>query len=272
MRMTIDTKGLRDAGQSFGAFSDRRARAALATAATRTALAVRVDQQAEMRDVFDRPTRFTLNSLFVKPAAADSLRAEVGIKDDFTRRAPIKWLRWQIDGGNRTPKAFEQLLIRSGAMPSGMLAVPGRFARLDPFGNMSPGQLRQILSQLRIEPTSGVTSVLPIVGRGDDAVTRKAKERRIAAAYRRAGGQFVAFPSGRGRLPPGVYQVRATAWGRSDPRPVLVFVDRASYEAARYDFDYVSQLSIGRHLPREVQRALGEQLLRWGQVGARRAR
>lgn len=219
MRMTIDTRGLREAGQAFGMFSDRRARAGLATALTRTAVAVRQSQQAEMRDVFDRPTRYTLNSLYVRPATADSLRAEVGIKDDFTSRSPIKWLRWQIDGGNRTAKAFERLLIRAGAMPADMLAVPGRFARLDAFGNMSTGQLRQILSQLRIEPTSGVTSVLPRVLTSDNAPTRKAKERRIAAAYRRAGGQFVAFPNGRGRLPAGIYQVRATAWGRSDPRP-----------------------------------------------------
>lgn len=270
MNITIDTKGLREAGQALGTFSDRRFRAALATALTRTALAVRQDQQAEMRDVFDRPTRYTLSSLYVKPATAESQAAEVGIKNDFTTRSPISWLRWQIDGGNRTPKAFEKLLIRAGAMPAGKLAVPGKFAKLDAFGNMSTGQLRQILSQLRIEPTRGATTVLPTVYAADNDATRKAKQRRIGAAYRRAGGQFVAFPNGRGKLLAGIYQVRDTAWGRSAPKPVLVFVSRASYEAGRYDFEYVSRLSIERNLQREVERAMGEQMQRWAAAGARR--
>lgn len=263
MNFTIDTTDLRRAGSAFARFSDRRFNAGLATALTRTALAVQAAQQAEMRDVFDRPTRYTLQSVFVSPARADNLAARVGIKDDYTRRSPIKWLRWQIDGGTRTPKAFELLLMRSGAMPQGMVTVPGRAVRLDAFGNISTGQLRQILSQLRIEPTSGVTSTLPRITSADTPASRKAKERRIKSAYQRAGGQYVAFPNGRGKLKPGIYQVRSTGFGRTDPKPVLVFVSKATYEAGRYDFDYVSQLAINRNLQREVDTAMAQQLKRW---------
>ena len=91
----------------------------------------------------------------------------------------------------------------------------------------------------------------------------RARINRVNAAQRKAGGEFVAFPNGRGKLPPGIYQVRATAFGRSDPKPVIVFVTRASYEAGRLDFDYVSQISVARNLPAQVNAAMADQLRRW---------
>lgn len=281
MNLTIDVSELQRARQGLAGFSSRRLDAALATALTRTALEVRRAQEREMRDVFDRPTKFTLNSLYLKPAQANNLQAEVGIKDDLSQRSPLKWLRWQVRGGQRTPKAFEKLLISAGAMPAGMVAVPGRFAKLDAFGNHSPGQLRQILSQLRIEPTQGATSALPTLGTRDQAALRDAaakgargpvnasavkdarsKRNRINSAYRRAGGQFVAFPGGRGKLRPGIYQVRATAFGRTDPKPVIIFVARARYEAGRFDFDYVARLVADRSLANNINAALQEQIRR----------
>jgi hypothetical protein len=54
---------------------------AVALALTRTAQDVKRAEQAEMRGVFDRPTPFTLNSLFTKPATKQSLEARVWVKD-----------------------------------------------------------------------------------------------------------------------------------------------------------------------------------------------
>ena len=264
MNFSIDNRQLDALRRSYASFSDRRFAAGMATALTRTAQAIKTAQQAEMRDVFDRPTRFTLGAVFVDRARADKLEARVGIADSSAgQRPPISWLRWQIGGGLRTPKAFERALMRAGAMPDDMRAVPGKFARLDAFGNVSAGQIRQILSQLRIELSSGATSVLPRVLKADNAATRKAKERRIASAYRRAGGQYVAFPNGRGKLKPGVYQVRSTGFGRTDPKPVLIFVTKAQYEAQRYDFHYVSELAYRRNIDAQIDVALQDQLRRW---------
>jgi hypothetical protein len=271
MNFQIDTTALKLQAARWAGFSDRRFYAAMATAATRIAGHVQVAQQREIRDVFDRPTPYTQRSVFVQRATAQSLVARVGIKDDFSRRSPFKWLRWSIDGGQRTAKAFELLLRRAGALPDDMVTVPGRFARLDAYGNISTGQIRQILSQLRIEPTSGVTSTLPRVMAGDNEATRKDKQRRIASAYKRAGGQYVAFPNGRGKLRAGIYQVRSTGFGRTDPKPVLIFVSGADYEAGRYDFDYVSQLAIQSTALAEANKAINEQLQRLVERQAGRA-
>jgi hypothetical protein len=265
MNFTIDNRQVEQLRRSYGAFSDRRFAAGLATALTRTAQAVKLAQQAEMRDVFDRPAPYTLGAVFVDRARADKLEARVGIANapGGRGRAPISWLRWQISGGQRTPKAYERALMRAGALPDDMRTVPGKFAKLDVFGNISAGQIRQILSQLRIELSSGATSALPRVQAADNAATRKAKQRRIGSAYKRAGGQYVAFPNGRGKLKPGIYQVRSTGFGRTDPKPVLIYVKSASYEAGRYDFHYVSQLAVERNLPDAVDAALQDQLRRW---------
>lgn len=258
----------------------RRVQFATVKAITATAKAVQEAEQREMRDVFDRPTPYTLGSLFVKPATIAMPQATVGLRDNaWGSRSAVSWLRWQIYGGLRTMTALERRLVSVGAMPNDMRAVPGRFARLDAFGNMSTGQIRQMLSQLRIELSSGAKSTLPKLSTeersalkqskvsGMKALTNRqqsfakdavAKQRRITSAYKRAGGQFVAFPYGRGKLLPGIYQVRSTAFGRTDPKPVMIFVTRASYEAGRFDFHYVADLTVRRQLQVNIDAAMAQ--------------
>jgi hypothetical protein len=287
LNFTIDTRDIDRVRKSFARFSDRRFSAGLATALTKTAQAVQVAQRAEMRDVFDRPSPYTLGAVYVKGAGADKLEARVGIADSpgGRGRAAIKYLRWQISGGQRTPKAYERALMRAGALPDDMRTVPGKYARLDAFGNIKAGQLRQILSQLRIELSSGAISALPAVSKSDrqlagqstrgakgpkksDIKVARFKVNRVDNAYKRSGGQYVAFPNGRGKLRAGIYQVKSTGFGRTDPKPVLIYVTHTQYEAGRYDFDYVSQLAIQRTLPAEVDKALAEQLKRWAEKNA----
>lgn len=260
MKYSIDTSDIERLRASFSAFSDRRFNAGLATGLTRAAQAVQAAEQAEMRDVFDRPTKFTMGQVFVKRAEAARLEASVGVSDyPYT----VGYLKYHVFGGLRRAKRFEKLLVAAGAMRAGMVAVPGRFARLDANGNFSAGQLRQVLSQLRIEPTQGATSALPRIMSTDNAATQKAKARRIKAAYTRAGGQYIALPDGRGRLLPGIYQTRQFAAGRSAPRPVMIFVDGARYEAERFDFFYVGRLALQRNLSREIAAAMDDQVRRW---------
>ena len=272
MEYTLDTRDLERLRLTYARFSDRRFKAGLATALTRTAQAVQTAQQAEMRDVFDRPTQRTLGAVFVQRARADWLEARVGISDSSAGgRAAIKWLRWQISGGARTLKAYEQRLVSAGAMPDGMVSVPGRFARLDAFGNISGGQLRQMFSQLRIELSSGAKSTLTQYAFTDRGRDRKAKAGKIRRAYGKAGGRYIALPRGRGKLRAGIYLNEGRDLGAKvgygntrAMKPVLIFVTRAGYEAERYDFEYVSQLAVQRHMGPAVDAALLDQLRRWG--------
>lgn len=266
MNLTFDATEIRTKLADPLRASPRRLRATAAIALTRTAGDVKEAERREMLDVFDRPTPYTLNSLFVKPADALSdtkpPEALVGIKNDFGgSRSPLNWLRWNIRGGQRTLTAWEKALVRGGAMNSDQRAVPGKFARLDSYGNLSRGQIIQILSQLRIG-----TGLLGSERRLPAAVPKtsadfKLVNRKIQSAYRRAGGQYIALPNGRGNLKPGIYQVRRFGHGSSDPRPVVRFVSHASYEAERFDFYYVADITIRRRLGLHLSGRLAQSLL-----------
>lgn len=230
---------------------DRRSkqvRYALAVALTRTAQDVRAAEYDEMRREFDRPTPYTLRSLYVKGATRANLQAVVWVKDDRAGSGTpaTRYLLPQIEGGPRGLKGFEKALQRAGYMKHGDKAVPGQFARLDRYGNVSYGQLIQIMSQLRITLTSG----------HHRNISTDAK--KAARAVQRAGGQYFALPNGRGKLPPGIYQRRDFAHGSAAPRPVLVFVSGAAYRA-RFHFERVARRTIsdkaGAHFIRAYREA-----------------
>ena len=260
MKIDIKVAGFEAVAQQLRGLSKQMA-FGVAQGINRTAQRVKDAEQAEMRDVFSRPTPYTLGSLFVAGARTAKPEAVVGIKDNVGGSRPAtSWLRWQVFGGLRRATAFERLLMGKGAMRDDQRMVPGKFARLDGYGNISRGQLVQILSQLRIDSSSGSTRSLPRHTAADNAADTKRKAGVIRRAYKRAGGQYVAFPNGRGKLLPGVYLVRQTAWGRSDPKPVLIFVSKAAYEAERFDFFYVANSVAKRHLRSDVEAAVADQL------------
>ncbi|MEY5099220.1 MAG: hypothetical protein RJA36_1939 [Pseudomonadota bacterium] len=260
MKLSLTSTGLAQIEAELAGFSQRRLNAALATALTRVAVAAKAAEVREMVDSFDRPTPYTLDAVYTKPATAQRLESEVGIKDQGAR-PQSRYLRWQIEGGPRRWTGFERSLIRGGAMPDSMRAVPGRFARLDAYGNVSRGQMTQILSQLRIDTgRAGSTRALPTVLSTDSAKDKARKLKTIRGAQRRAGGQFVAFPNGRGKLPAGIYLVRDTAWGRAAPKPIFIFVSSAVYEQ-RLDFAFVAELQ-GKRLGQELELALQQSVAR----------
>jgi len=197
---------------------------ALAKALTFTAVDVRAAEVAEMRRAFDRPTPFTLRSLYLESATPQRLQARVYFKDRFGTRP--HYLLPQVLGGSRDVKRFEFSLQTVGQMPTGWHAVPAAGARIDSYGNVSRGQLIQILSQLRITLVSGFTRNI--------STDRKKKGKSI----RRAGGQYFAVPKAgaQGKLTPGIYQ-RTNDGGI---KPVFIFVARTHYKR-RFEFERVAR-------------------------------
>lgn len=250
MLITSNIKGLKELQDALDGFSDRRMQAAVATALTRTAGQVRDQLRAKMSSVFDRPTPYTLGSLFVRPATADRLQASTWVKDESaTSKAgipPTKYLLPSIDGGKRKTKRFERALQLAGALPDGWYAVPGPGARLDAYGNVSTGQIIQILSQLRITLVAGSMRNMAFDGK------------KQIAAQRKAGGRFFVVKPGKRGASPGIYQ--RELMGRN-VTPVLWFRQSVSYRA-RFDFYGIAGEHIKEQLPINIDKAVREQLAR----------
>ena len=128
----------------------------IASALTKTAVRVKPEIQKEMTKVFDRPTRYTLNSVFVTPAKKkdENPTARVWLKDDtatYNRGGNAAEYLWpQIAGGStRALKRFEIRLKNHGLLPPGMFVRPGTGAKLDNHGNVNTGQMSAILAHLK---------------------------------------------------------------------------------------------------------------------------
>lgn len=207
---------------------------ATAKALTKTAQAVQKELKTEMGRVFDRPTRFTLSSLRVKPATKANLTATVHFKDTPKGTSAGDYLKPQIHGGSRVLKRFELHLQRAGILAPGFYAVPGQGARLNSSGNMSPGQITQILSGVKAHP---------------DIYARSSK-----ASGRRNPAPLAYFVSRGGHLPYGVWQrIGQTVV------PVLIFVREPTYKV-RFKFGDVAQKTAAKHWPIEFRRALRDAL------------
>jgi len=207
--ITIDFRSdLKDVLRSLGQIREDQIPFLTAYALTKTAQDIKAAEIRVMEGVFDRPTRFTLNSLFVKPATKKELEAVVHFKEGFGSVPAWRYLGPQVEGGPRKKKSHERALERANILRGDEFCVPGKGVNLDSFGNMKGGEITRILSRLSAspDPLQNVT-----------ARSARRNKRRGAAAY------FVA--RGQGRLPDGIYQ----RVGLRNVKPVLIFVRQPRY-------------------------------------------
>lgn len=113
-----------------------------------TAYDVRLAEQDEMRRVFDDPAPWTINSMMVDKASTSDPVAGVGWKETGARTPAGRYLIPQVKGGPRPPTPFEFRLIANGKLRSGEFLVPSRFAERNARGDLNPGQITKILSDL----------------------------------------------------------------------------------------------------------------------------
>lgn len=212
-----------------------------------TADDVKEAERKEIADVFDRPRANTLNSVYVKYATKANPVSRIALKDVAGKGVPAsKYLEAQIKGGVRRLKRFEKALRAVGALPPGMYAVPGSGAKIDAEGNMSGGQIVQILSYFKAFPEAGYKANMT-----------DARRAKLAKGTKKQGGfsYFVGRPGG-GKLPLGV-------WQRFNPhgfiKPVLIFVDSVLYEP-RFDFYYVGKRAVEKRFRANFDAALVQAL------------
>lgn len=214
---------------------------ATALALTRTAEAATVAVQQEMATVFDRPTPFTFKAMRVIPARPAQLEAAVVFKDLGGKGLADAKTRYghQVFGGARATKRMETLLRRSGLLLMSEDAVPGEGAQLDAYGNMSRGQIVQILSWFQTFGEEGFTA----------NSTRATRQKRAAGTRRTRGQRFFFRRERPGR---GIYLAtavtvpsarRGAASQNWSIKPVLMFVRRSMYRP-RLDVEGVVQRTV----------------------------
>jgi len=177
----IDARGIEEIDDFIKALPKTAPRA-LERAIDGTAKEIKQEVRGRMTRVFDRPTRWTLNALQLTPTYKHNMMARVWFKDPVRMRE--HYLVPQVEGGRRQLKGFERALDNT-------MMVPGRGARIDGHGNVSTGQIRQLLSVLgRAERAAGSTQ-------------NKTKRSSRRNPLRR---DYIYLPRGSGKLPPGVYE------------------------------------------------------------------
>jgi hypothetical protein len=182
-------------------------------------------------------------------------------------------LRAQILGGTRRLKRLEVALQRAGVMPAGWFAIPagagagrsggGGAVRFDAYGNMSRGQVVQLIAYFqgfgagnkranstertrarlaRDRRRRGPGPFVPVAGRG---FIDKAREVT-------PGRSYFAVKERHGGLRPGIWERQQLGQGQA-VRPVLFFVPGVKY-TPRFDFEGVADAATRRAFAASLKR------------------
>lgn len=225
-------------------FPDKVVRPALVEALNWTAFDIREAEQSEMRSVFDDPAPWTLNSMTVDRATVSDPVAGVGWKESNARTSAGRYLIPQVRGGPRPQTPFEYRLTRIGKLASNEFLVPARFAERNGRGDLNPGQLTKILSDL---------------GAIDEARTypgsRNQGRRRSETYYMDRGGKGTFFGHQTSAAPPGIYL------NKGAKRRLLVFVIvRQPVYRPIFDFKGVAERYQSANFAEKYRRALDRRL------------
>lgn len=253
MQIKLEIKGL-DKVKSMLKVASSQLPYATALALNAVADEAKKAVQAEMRQAFESPTPWVLNSLYVQRATKQKPEAVIEFKDRKLGETARTMVFPHVEGGPRRFKGMELRLQRAGLLPAGWFVVPGQAAQLDAFGNMNKGQITQLLNVLGTYTEAGYN-------KADDRTRARLAKGGKRAQYGQYGFVWVVVRVGDarwGRVHPGVYQRVQTAFG-SSLKPVLVFVQSAQYKR-RLDFygtvRGVHAKSMSRHLVESVTKAM----------------
>ncbi len=152
---------IKRASRHFSDVQKKQIPQATAWALTGVAKKVKEAERDEMQKVFDKPTRWTLNSIFFKGATKRRLEARVWLKDRGSAgkgNAAADYLLPHIIGGQRQQKRFEGRMRHRGHIDAGEYLIPGKGTRLNQAGNMSQGRVVKMMSALGAHTEVGFTA------------------------------------------------------------------------------------------------------------------
>jgi len=223
---------------------------ATALALTRTAKAGKEEVERQLPSLIDRPTPYTMKGFRLYPATKLKLVATVDFRDAFGRGTSARdYLSPLVYGGKRKLKAFERSLQRTGLLPSGYAALPGSAAKLDAYGNMSRGQIVQILSYFKAFGEQGYSANM-----------NDKKRSSLARGNKRTGARGITYFIGRpggGRLPLGVWQRINFGTSGSAIKPVIIFASQPSYRQ-QLDVPGIAKRVVDERFAKELERAVAD--------------
>ncbi len=215
---------------------------AIALSLTRTAQQVQEAEWRVMAQVFDRPTRFTLNSLYLRRAEKrdPTPAAEVYFKD--SQFGGGHYLEPHVFGGVRPATPLERRLRWAGILAARNFAILGERAPRDQHGNIRRGQLTKMLADLQgLDPKDNT------------------KDRGAAASRWR-----VITNKQRSGLQPGIYRVRewthagkAVKFGLS---PWFIFTSKNPAYRKRFPFFQIAEQVVAARQGPEFTKALDHAL------------
>jgi len=220
----------------------------------------------ELRNEFDRTTRFIYNSPKFIPATPDRLSIAVLPTND-ARNLPSKGgkvgvdpqhvLQAQAFGGRRADKRSEVALRRAGILPAGMqTAIPHEPypGSDDGNGNIRGPFMAQLISYLQASGEQGYRQNMKAKAKAkiEDRTTFSHIKTRKELKTIRGRVYFVSKGiTGGSSLPPGIWAKSGTHG--VEVKPVLMFVRRATY-VQRIDLDrVVEKADLQSYLDRRVR-------------------
>ncbi len=256
MEIKMEITGIKELIASMSDFEKAQLPYAAAKSLTDTAQMVQSAEKEAMKSTLDRPTPYTLKSIYVKAARKNRLEAVVGFKEFAGKGTPaVKYMYPEIMGGDRNTKRFERALQSKGILPKGMYVVPGAGCQLDAYGNIPQSLIVQIISYFQAFGEQGY--------RANITPQRKAA---LAKGSKRKGTMgfeyFVSYgpgtAGGRQHLPAGIYKRVTFAMG-SAIKPILMFVKKPAYRK-RFPFYVVARKIINEWGMKLFKRNLAEAL------------
>ena len=249
--ITIKVEGMAEVHRQMRDIG-KQARFAAKVAIDNTAFAVMREGKRQIEAAFDRPTKWTVSSWYVrKKATKTDLTAAVGWSDYLVNKqfkGPDYYLAQHFNSGTRQQTRFEDRLISKGLMPAGMNAVPGKAAfemkMIDRHGNLKAGVVVAILSALSAFNTAGSTANASVAS----AKRRSASKMAVRQVY-------WAGKPGR-NTPEGIWALDDKFRnGRGRLRPIVIFVKRARYRK-RLDLNRISDSVVAKTFIPEFNKAL----------------
>lgn len=215
---------------------------ATALTLTRVAQRVRATEVDAMKRDFDRPTPFTLNSLYLTAATRQQPEARVWFKDPPRLSEMQHYLLPEVYGGDRRFKRFESTLMRAGRLPRGRALVPASGAPSDAYGNVQRNIYARVYADLQASPIGANRRDVRGRSRAD---ARSGRDRRY----------FYGNPGGKGR---GIWQRFSFAFGNT-VRPVFLETAPPTYRE-RFQFFVIGERTAETYFGQEFDKAAAETL------------